>query len=209
RRSRVARAVRGQLERRRGRASRAVRQTCDAIRRRGAHPFADAAELRRWRARCRACAPHSLVALTAFTHDKHSRRPRRCVSGGTPIGSGAAQEASRPREGLSPPEIPRRYDTIFFLPAVRTRAILERRSSMSEPVSRLPARASLQQLRKQAKELLRALRAGSAEASQRAAAVVPRFAQPGSVASATLTDAQFILAREYGFDSWPKLVDHV
>jgi uncharacterized glyoxalase superfamily protein PhnB len=27
--------------------------------------------------------------------------------------------------------------------------------------------------------------------------------------SAKLADAQFLLAREYGFDSWPKLVDHV
>ena len=27
--------------------------------------------------------------------------------------------------------------------------------------------------------------------------------------SATLADAQFLLAREHGFDSWPKLVDHL
>lgn len=60
---------------------------------------------------------------------------------------------------------------------------------MSSVPSRLPARPSLQQLRKQAKERLRALRA----------------ADP----SATLADAQLALAREYGFDSWPKLVHHI
>ncbi|HEV8263650.1 MAG TPA: hypothetical protein VGQ06_01785 [Gemmatimonadales bacterium] len=60
---------------------------------------------------------------------------------------------------------------------------------MSASSSRLPPRPSLEQLRKQAKERLRQLRA----------------ADP----TATLADAQFALAREYGFESWPKLVDHV
>ena len=54
---------------------------------------------------------------------------------------------------------------------------------------RLPDRPSLEQLRKQAKEHLDTLRA----------------ADP----SATLAIAQHALAREYGFDSWPKLVHHV
>lgn len=53
----------------------------------------------------------------------------------------------------------------------------------------LPARPSLEQLRKQAKERLESL----------------RETEP----SATLSDAQFVLARAYGFDSWPKLVHHV
>ena len=61
---------------------------------------------------------------------------------------------------------------------------------MSHPPRRdLPARPSLEQLRKQAKEHLNALRA----------------ADP----SATLAAAQHALAREYGFESWPKLVHHV
>ena len=59
---------------------------------------------------------------------------------------------------------------------------------MSGTPSRLPARPSLQQLRKQAKERLQGLRAGDP--------------------SATLADAQHALAREYGFDNWPKLVHH-
>jgi ankyrin repeat protein len=59
------------------------------------------------------------------------------------------------------------------------------------PVSprRLPERPSLEQLRKQAKDLRD----------------TSRTADP----SATLSDAQLALAREYGFDSWPKLVHHV
>ncbi|HUF27827.1 MAG TPA: hypothetical protein VMM18_12705 [Gemmatimonadaceae bacterium] len=54
---------------------------------------------------------------------------------------------------------------------------------------RLPARPSLEQLRKRAKERLVAL----------------READP----AATLADAQLALAREYGFASWPKLVHHI
>jgi uncharacterized glyoxalase superfamily protein PhnB len=57
---------------------------------------------------------------------------------------------------------------------------------MSEPQSPSPARISVEQLRKQAKERLAALRADNA--------------------SAKLADAQFVLAREHGFDSWPKLI---
>jgi uncharacterized glyoxalase superfamily protein PhnB len=60
---------------------------------------------------------------------------------------------------------------------------------MSESPSSLPARPSIEQLRKRAKERLVAMRATDP--------------------SARLADAQFFLAREYGFDSWPKLVDHV
>jgi hypothetical protein len=60
---------------------------------------------------------------------------------------------------------------------------------MSNASARLPARPSLEQLRKQARERLASMRA----------------AHP----SATLADAQFALARAYGFESWPKLVHHV
>ena len=60
---------------------------------------------------------------------------------------------------------------------------------MSLPHRRLPDRPSLEQLRKQAKEHLDTRRA----------------ADP----SASLAAAQHALAREYGFESWPKLVHHV
>ncbi len=54
---------------------------------------------------------------------------------------------------------------------------------MSEPI---PERADIRQLRIQAKELLRSLSNGE-----------------------KLADAQLTIARKYGFDSWPKLVDAI
>lgn len=71
---------------------------------------------------------------------------------------------------------------------------------MSE--SRLPQRPSLVQLRKQAKELLRALRSGEPGAIER----LRRFR---SVTDPILADAQFVLAREHGFESWPRLVQYI
>ena len=62
----------------------------------------------------------------------------------------------------------------------------------------LPARASIEQLKKQAKELLAELRAGSAEAAARLAEALPG-------ARDRLADAQLVLAREYGFPSWSEL----
>src|SRR5262245_39672611 len=75
---------------------------------------------------------------------------------------------------------------------------------MSEPASRLPARPSVEQLRKRAKELLRDLRAGHAAAVERI-----RGANLRPADDVSLADAQFVLAREHGFDSWAKLVHHV
>src|SRR5262245_26455193 len=80
---------------------------------------------------------------------------------------------------------------------------------MSDSVLRLPARPLLEQLRKQAKELLRDYRAGDAAAVERLRTVIPRLADPARTDSVTLADAQFVLAREYGFESWAKLVRHV
>ena len=74
---------------------------------------------------------------------------------------------------------------------------------MSEPRARLPERPSLENLRKQAKELLRDYRGGVPASVERVRRVCPRSE------AIALADAQFVLAREYGFDSWPKLVHHV
>ena len=74
---------------------------------------------------------------------------------------------------------------------------------MPAPPSPLPARPSLEQLRKQAKDLLKQVRAGDDAAAARMRAVIPTAADPA------LGDAQFVLAREYGFDNWSALVDHV
>src|SRR5690349_19429680 len=69
----------------------------------------------------------------------------------------------------------------------------------------LPERPSLEQLRKQAKDLLRAARNGDTAALARLAASGRR----ASDARITLSDAQLAIAREYGFPSWPKLAHHV
>ena len=69
----------------------------------------------------------------------------------------------------------------------------------------LPAQPSLTQLKHQAKDLLKQFRAGTREA-------LARFYEhhPHSESSATtLSDAQLVIAREYGFASWPKLKHHV
>jgi hypothetical protein len=67
------------------------------------------------------------------------------------------------------------------------------------------ARLSLEQLRKQAKDLLRAYRAGEVSARKRAAEAMPHPA----VRSFSLADAQFVIARESGFDSWTQLKRHI
>ena len=64
----------------------------------------------------------------------------------------------------------------------------------------LPPRPDLAQLRRRAKELLRAAEGGDPGARARIAAVSRRQ---------TLADAQLALAREYGFASWPKLKTEV
>lgn len=80
---------------------------------------------------------------------------------------------------------------------------------MPDQAPRLPARPSLEQLRKQAKELLREFRAGDAAAVQRVGTAIPRLADPALAGDVALADAQFVLAREHGFESWPKLVQHI
>jgi SAM-dependent methyltransferase len=67
---------------------------------------------------------------------------------------------------------------------------------MEEPVSNL----DLDQARRRAKELLKAARAGDADAIAR----LPRRHDP-----IVLADAQLAIARELGFPSWPKLVASV
>src|SRR5258708_1882699 len=80
---------------------------------------------------------------------------------------------------------------------------------MSDSASRLPAHPSLEQLRKQAKELLRQYRAGETTALERFRAASPRRDDHGVSQSVALADAQFVIAREYGFETWAKLKHHV
>src|SRR2546427_10670342 len=67
--------------------------------------------------------------------------------------------------------------------------------------SKLPARPSLESLRKQAKKLARGIVAGHASAIARARAQLPQAELPLSQ-----RDAQLVLAREYGFPGWQALV---
>lgn len=66
----------------------------------------------------------------------------------------------------------------------------------------LPERADLQQLKRRARELLRAWQAGEAESLARAAPYIraERLAQ-----TPQLSAAQLVIARELGFASWPAL----
>ena len=80
---------------------------------------------------------------------------------------------------------------------------------MPDSAPRLPSRPDLDQLRKQARELLRAIRAGDAAAVQRVRTVIPSSDESGDASDVTLADMQFVLAREHGFASWAKLVHHV
>ena len=70
---------------------------------------------------------------------------------------------------------------------------------MPAPRRALPERANLDQQRKLAKELLAAFRLGDAEANARVRAELPDKQR------IVLADAQYVLAREYGFASWREL----
>ena len=66
----------------------------------------------------------------------------------------------------------------------------------------LPQEPDLGQLRKQARELQRAVRSGDPTALATVARLHP---DPPDAAEFTLTAAQLVLAREYGFPSWARL----
>src|SRR6516165_3054304 len=74
-------------------------------------------------------------------------------------------------------------------------------------LQQLPERANLEQLKKQAKSLLAAARSQEPNSIQRFEAVlIGRSLKPDAIA---LHDAQFVLAREYGFKSWTELKQEV
>jgi ankyrin repeat protein len=75
----------------------------------------------------------------------------------------------------------------------------------SLPARVLPKHPDLDQLKRQAKELLDAVRAGEPDAVSEAAARYPG-ADPQNFA---LHDAQLVLARAHGFHSWPRLKAYV
>ena len=74
---------------------------------------------------------------------------------------------------------------------------------MSASRRTLPSRPSLEQQKKLAKELLADFRRGNAAAVDRIRVELPDKPRIG------LVDAQFVLAREYGFQNWAALAAHI
>jgi len=73
----------------------------------------------------------------------------------------------------------------------------------------LSARPNLDQFRKQAKDLLK--RRKTNDVVQRIKKFHPRFREltEAQLEIFSLADAQWVIAREYGFESWPKFIKHI
>src|SRR5690349_5094838 len=73
------------------------------------------------------------------------------------------------------------------------------------PTRRMREHPDLEQLKRQAKELLQSFLAGKTQA----VADVNAHYHAADPAKFALHDAQLVIARSYGFDSWPKLKAYV
>lgn len=77
----------------------------------------------------------------------------------------------------------------------------------------LPARPSIEQYKKQAKELLKACKVRDPEALHRIKKHHLHLAKLSDIeiplVKITLADAQLVIAREHGFESWPKFSKHI
>jgi ankyrin repeat protein len=77
----------------------------------------------------------------------------------------------------------------------------------------LPARPNLEQYKKQAKDLVSDFGFGISDALTRVKRHHPRFHELSETelrgAQISRTDAQLVIAREYGFESWPKFAKHI
>jgi hypothetical protein len=80
-------------------------------------------------------------------------------------------------------------------------------------IKSLPSNPSLEHLKYQARDLLDAQNQGNAEAVARVREFHPGFARVSDdeirASKLSLADAQLVIAREYGFPSWPKLKRHI
>jgi len=74
------------------------------------------------------------------------------------------------------------------------------------PVRRLPVRPDLDQVRRQAKELLRAIHSRDIDAI---AELREHHPEPIDPSAAKLADAQLVLARSYRTSTWTRLVHAV
>src|SRR5262245_39361745 len=77
----------------------------------------------------------------------------------------------------------------------------------------LPPHPDLEQYKKQAKDLVKARKSCDPEALRRIGQFHPRFVklpvEELQRAAFALADAQFVVAREHGFESWPKFAKHL
>jgi ankyrin repeat protein len=84
---------------------------------------------------------------------------------------------------------------------------------MITDVRQLPLRPNLDQYKKQAKDLVKSVKDDDAPALELIKKFHPhsdKFIAPGSLNSAfKLADAQFVIGRSFGFESWPKFAAHV
>ncbi|MEP6732257.1 MAG: hypothetical protein ABJE10_16550, partial [bacterium] len=82
----------------------------------------------------------------------------------------------------------------------------------ADPIARhvrpLPSAPSLEYERKEAKTLLKRIRAGKADALRRVETSHPISLRDRQHDALQLADAQHVIAREYGFASWPRLVEY-
>jgi ankyrin repeat protein len=80
------------------------------------------------------------------------------------------------------------------------------------PDRQLPPRPNLEQYKNQAKDLARDCGLGVAEALARVRKYHPRFTESGEQSReprVALTDAQLVIAREHGFESWPRFAAQI
>jgi ankyrin repeat protein len=80
------------------------------------------------------------------------------------------------------------------------------------PIKSLPARPNLEQYKKQAKDLAKDCALGMAEALARVRKHHPRLSEAAEQSRGpriALTDAQLVIAREHGFESWPRFAAHI
>jgi ankyrin repeat protein len=80
------------------------------------------------------------------------------------------------------------------------------------PDRELPTRPNLEQYKKQAKDLAKDCALAVTGALARVQKHHPRFSEAGGESReprVALTDAQLVIAREHGFESWPKFAAHI
>src|SRR5579864_1592417 len=97
-------------------------------------------------------------------------------------------------------------------------AVTVKGRSLMDPKA-LPARPNLEQYKKQAKELLKAYRSADVETIRRVKRNHPRFEKLAEhshvlplgfdISKFALADAQLVIAREHGFESWPKFTKRI